>query len=140
MTAPGDLSSSVQGRELFGPLPEMLEQRIRASGAAQKQFNNSSVVETSAAKGVQEEEKAVRFFSASGGLLQGRAQDEGERTRIERTCADHEVCDDEMVSDSHVFVENDTWESEERILLDDFDISIHMTSNESVHWTCGCLC
>ena len=141
VTAPGDLPSSVEVRELFGPLPEMLEQRIRARGAAPKEFNKSSVVETPGVKGVHEEEKTLRSFSAPGGLSQGLAQDGGESTGNEGTCADqhHEVSDG-MVSDSHVFIGNDAWESEAGIFLDDIDISIHMTPDESVHWTCACLC
>ena len=116
--APGDPSSSVEVRELFGPLPEMLEQRIRARGAAQEKCNKSSVVETPGVEGVHEEEKTLCSFTAPGGLLQGLAQDGGESTGSEGPCAGlrHEVSDG-MATDSHVFIGNDTWESEAGIVL-----------------------
>ena len=69
VTTLDDLATSVQIRELFGPLPEMLEQRIRRSGAAKNEFMTRSVADRVGVDSVLEAETVViQSSSPSQGL------------------------------------------------------------------------
>lgn len=75
VTTCNDLTSSVHVRELFGPLVEMVERRLRASGAT------SSAVGTSGVDGVPEE---LRVVTQSGGLSPAPTScEEGEVLELE---------------------------------------------------------
>ena len=80
VTANRDLTSSVQVQELFGPLPEMLEQRVRSS-AAVNDINTSCVVGRSGAASVHEGQTAVIQPS---GTSQGRTSEEAANVQQER--------------------------------------------------------
>ena len=80
VTANRDLTSSVQVQELFGPLPEMLEQRVWSS-AAVNDINTSCVVCRSGAASVHEGQTAVIQPS---GTSQGRTSEEAANVQQER--------------------------------------------------------
>ena len=65
VTTLDDLTTSVQIRELFGPLPEMLEQRIRRSGAAKNELMTRSVADRVGVDSVLEAEALVIQSSGS---------------------------------------------------------------------------
>ena len=54
-----DLTSSVQIRDLLGPLPEMVEERIRASAAAHNELSTRLDVGMPGVESVQQEQSAV---------------------------------------------------------------------------------
>ena len=65
VTTLDDLTTSVQIRELFGPLPEMLEQRIRESGAAEDDLMTRSVADRVGVGSILEAETVVIQSSCS---------------------------------------------------------------------------
>ena len=81
VTANHDLTSSVQVQELFGPLPEMLEQRVRSSSAAVNDINTSCTVGRSGAASVHEGQAAV---IQPNNTSQGRTSEEAANVQQER--------------------------------------------------------